>query len=40
MKLLVTSGVGYIGSAVAHQLLGAMISGAWDWMRAHPNGCR
>jgi UDP-glucose 4-epimerase len=39
VKLLVTGGAGYIGS-VAHHLLEAMISDAWDWMQTHPNGYR
>jgi nucleoside-diphosphate-sugar epimerase len=40
VKILVTGGAGYIGSVVAHQLLGTMIPDAWDWMRTHPNGYR
>jgi nucleoside-diphosphate-sugar epimerase len=39
VKLLLTGGAAYIGSVVAHHLE-AMISDAWDWMRAHSNGYR
>lgn len=45
MKLLVTTGgAGYVGSVGDHGWkpekpeLEAMISDAWDWMQAHPNG--
>lgn len=44
MAILVSGGAGYIGSHTVYELIDAdlevIVSSAWSWHKAHPNGYR